>query len=447
MHLLIAALVSMPLFSTFFQGEALEKVIGCFTLQEGYCAVVSQTTGWGGDPQTVLRYLDENGMPSGSIQIENGGEPLSACAFQNGVAVFCIDSPGTLSRLIFVDGEEGWAAEFQGEFLGGGVVKPGDEGLFLAGNDLAGESPVRLAAVDPQGAVTMDSEYQEFQLDVADMAVRGGDVSVLGGREQPAWNHDFAVVFPLSGEEFNYAPGPGRFIPAGIIPAGQGYYLLSNAITDGNDLVGSVQVIKTTDDMGVEWTASLSGESWINAAGLALTGEGIAVAGWSNSLPFSEVNRSDLILCEFSEEGQLLWSVLHGGDNPDYGLQIGGCPDGGLLVSGCTVGDLYDGWVLRVDSTGSQEPQGINGEEPVPLHAVSVLASPSSNGSIRVTLQGFRELPETVRLLDMAGRTVEEKTYSGGILEFSRLPAGVYTVFAQDGEASVSARAVVTGGL
>ena len=184
----------------------------------------------------------------------------------------------------------------------------------------------------------------------------------------------------------------------------------------------------------------------MNAGSSAATGEGIVLTGWSNSLPFSESNRSDLLLLEYSADGELLWTREYGGDTPDYGLEILTCSDGGFAVSGCAVTDLYQGWLLRTDSTGSVQEQGIHWpEEPVPV--ISVLSCPGRNGSLDVALsQGYPGIVE-VAVIDMAGRIVLSKAAAGGQeLSFEGLPAGVYSITAEAGGITSSTRAAVLGG-
>lgn len=450
MYYLLQLLIAIPFFSTFVESEGSERFIDCFPFQNGYCAVATSLDDWGGAPQTVLRYLDPNGMPSGSYTFGGGGEPVSACALSDGVAVLSIDLPGNTTRLFFKSPSEEWTAEFPGQFTEGACIEKLGTTIYVAGNDLPGDSPVRLAAVNELGSVTMNQEYPSHTFDVADVTLKDGEVCILGGSEQPGWQRDIVILFPLSGQEYHYQPLPGRFSSVSAISMSGGYCILANAMTDENGLIGEVFVLKTTEEMTVAWTASLTGSSWISGADMIPVTGGFTAAGWSNSIPPSEVNRSDLLLFRYSDTGELVWSRLIGEGTPDYGIGIEPASENDLLVSGCTVDGLYNGWAMRTDSTGSLEPQGVQEEASCEL-TVSLLSSPAYGGRLSVGIVSGISGIMSVRVMDMSGRIVAVKTVNHCIsdtsfLDFSGLPSGVYTVIVASDAAAASVRAVVLGG-
>lgn len=183
---------------------------------------------------------------------------------------------------------------------------------------------------------------------------------------------------------------------------------------------------------------------------ISLADGGFALCGWTNSLPFSESDRSDLMLCRFDENGELLWNVNHGTPSTDYGLCLTGVSDGGFAVSGCVTENLYQGWVLKTDSLGSIEPQGIEYTENTGF-CIHQLTNPITDGNLSFNVNTSVSRQLEISIYDMAGRRVTmlntpvaegESTINKPI----SLPSGIYTVRVSDGISESVFHSVVLGG-
>ena len=445
MLFLFLSLLSLPVFFHEFTGEGEFKTVGCLEAAGGYFAVLSARESWQSSPRTNLFYLDYQGTSTLSYYLGGFLEPLEVCQFAGKKTIVCRDRTSDSTVLIQVGGANSVPAVFPEEFLGGVFMEPMAGGITLAGNDLPGDGEVRTAFLDDQLTVLSDQLYPECVMDVADVSYIDGETCVLGSSGQSGWQSDIVLFFPSSLEQYHYQPQTGRFTPVCILPLEDGCMVAANAMTDQNGMVGEIFVMRLDGNMTVQWTAWLGGESWVNAASAAATGEGMAVAGWTNDLPFSETDRSDLLLLEYSSQGDLLWTREYGGGTPDYGLSIGTCSDGGFMVSGCFSDYLYQGLLLRTDSTGSLEGQGIQGPDDTGRY-LSVMSNPSLEGTITVDLVREPAPGISVLVIDMTGRTVARTMANSCTVSFHGLPAGVYTVVALGGESVYRVSAAVLGG-
>jgi hypothetical protein len=248
-------------------------------------------------------------------------------------------------------------------------------------------------------------------------------------------------------EVLHFMPRPGRFSPVELLPLDEGCIVVCNAVTGDNGQIGGLFLMKLDDLLSIDWTVILYGESWLSASAADATGEGIIVTGWTNDLPLSEVNRSDILLAEFSLDGDLLWTMTHGGGTVDYALDVTTCTDGGFAVSGCFADDLYNGLVLRTDSLGTLEGMGLE-EQGTEQPLVSVLQNPSRCGTIGILLPEGMGTDVSVSLIDLSGRIVERTSAAGGgTASFTGVPPGVYLVQVSNAPAMQTIKVTVAGGV
>ncbi len=442
--ILFLAILSLPVFTHEFTGDGEITARGCVEDATGYFAICTERDFPGGLPESFAVYLDINGSTTMSHPAGTGLEILKLCSFAGGFTALG-QNPSTNSTAVFQVNEPNLCTEFQDQFMERAVMVPMGNQLMVAGNDFPDVPSVRVAVLDDNLELLSNNDYQGMNMMVADVSSVGGEYCVLGSTEQSGWQSDITLFFPETSAEYHFQPMPGRFEPVGIEPLEDGCVVIANSITDQNGMVGEIFLMKLASDMSAEWTASLGGASWLNATSSDITGEGIAVAGWTNDLSLSETNRSDLLIAEFSAEGQLLWTGEYGGDTADYALEIETCEDGGFLVSGCYVAGYYQGLLLRTDSLGTLAGMGLEpGHENTSF--VSVYCNPSTDNSITVHVPEGDSRGAEVLILDMTGRTVRSAEPLNGVAIFNGLSAGIYLVVANTGSEIASARVVVTGG-
>ena len=440
--MLTILLAVLPVFSREIITEDDLVVVGCIEQESGYFAVMSRGEEWNSRPKTYLLYTDRYGTGTLGYYYGSTLEPLDVFPFAEKSTMLFYDWAESSTKMYQIGGG---SAVFQGQFEGGvHTVSPGEE-LTVAGNDSPGDGPVRVAVTDSELNVLSNQLYPSCVMDVAGAACINGETCILGSSEQSGWQRDMVLFFPGTMEEYHFQPQTGRFTPAGIQPLEDGCLVVSSAMTEANGMIGEIFVMRLSTGMEVQWTASLGGDSWMNASSTTSTGQGMVMTGWTNSLPFSESNRADLLMAEFSSDGDLLWTREYGGGTPDYGLSVNTCSDGGFIVSGCFCGELYNGLLLRTDSTGSIEAQGIS-DQSTPARFLWVQSNPSRDGVLGVLVGNVPPEGVQVSVMDMAGRVVRNTHACSGNVTFHGLPSGSYVVLANNGNTTCRTSAVILGG-
>lgn len=444
-HLLLAV-TALPVFLSEISRAGEIFTIGTIQNSNGYFTVSNVRHYPGAVPEIYLRYLDNQGTGTLGYYLGGENEALQLCGFAGKKTILVRKPLQNAVIVLQVGGAETDYPVFQDQFLGGAAMFAGTEQLVLAGNDSPGDPAVRVAVMNLELEVLSNQLFPDVQMEVASVSSVGGEICVLGSTGLSGWERDMTLFFPGTMEVRHYMPQTGRFTPVDLLPLEEGCIVVCNTETDDNGQVGGVFIMKLDGDLAIQWTAVLYGEGWISASAADVTGEGIVVTGWTNDLPMSEVNRSDMLLAEFSLEGDLLWTMIHGGNTVDYGLDVTTCTDGGFAVSGCFVEELYNGLVLRTDSLGTLAGMGLEEQGTVqPL--VSVLQNPSCGGTISVLLLETTGTYVSVSLLDLAGRVVGR---ASGTLEncvsFSGIPPGIYLVQAFSPLETHTMKVTVTGG-
>ena len=454
---LLLILLSLPNFSSVIPSDGAQTVIYTGETSNGYLALGSLFPSWGGSAHLAIYTLNETGMVSSSGSASFKGEPVCAARLSEGAAVVCIDREHGISRLSHIDdsGIEQWVTDFDGEFDSNAFVISSGTDILLAGNDALTPLVPRIALLSEQGVVQWNYDFTENTFEVRDVCSYNDQIFVLGCSEQPGWWSDIELMVTdgngCNPQYFSLPCVDGRYSPEAIQVDARGIFLLVNTMTTSNGMVYDGQLIKLNFSMEIQWTVTISSFSWTRGVEMiSLADGGFALCGWTNSLPFSESDRSDLMLCRFNENGELLWNVTHGTPSTDYGLSLTGVSDGGFAVSGCVTEDLYQGWVLKTDSLGSIQPQGIEYTEDTGF-SVHQLSNPITDGNLCFKVNAPESCLLSVCVYDMAGRRVIILNTSvvqgeNAINQAISLPSGIYTVRVSDGISELIFRSVVLGG-
>ena len=438
---LLLILMSHPCFSSVIPSDGAQTVVYAGETGAGYLALGSLFPSWGGYAHLAIYTLNETGTVTSSGNASFNGEPVCAAQLPEGAAVVCIDRENGISRLSLIDesGIEQWVTDFVGGFDANAFVRPAGTDILLAGNDALTPLVPTLALLSEQGDVLWNYDYTENQFEVRDVCRYGDQIFILGCSEQPGWQSDINLMVTdsngLNPQYFFIPCIDGRFSPEAIVVDSRGIFLQVNTMTGSNGMIYEGQLIKLNFSMEIQWTGTLTGSGWIRGVDMiSLADGGFALCGWTNSLPFSESDRSDLMLCKFT----------------DYGLCLTGVSDGGFAVSGCVTEDLYQGWVLKTDSLGNIEPQGIEYTENIAF-SIHQLSNPITDGNLSFLVNAPVSGIFKICIYDMAGRrvTVLNTAVAQGenaINHSISLPSGIYTVLVSNGLSESVFRSVVLGG-
>ncbi len=450
---LLSALICLPCFSSVLQSEGAQSVVYGREIATGYLSVAALSSGWGGIPQTVIYKLDQYGMVS-SEAASFSGEPVASADFQNGIVTLCADTGDETATLVFIDnsGTEQWETSFTGQYLSQVTLCTENSTVFLTSS---GRGFIEVVGIDSNGNILWETDYPEIDISVRDISVSNDNLYILGTSEQPGWQSDLCVLLlDLSGgnpELHRILPETGRYSPEAIVADSRGVFVLVNTMTEMNNMCYETQLIKLDQAFSILWMESLSGTSWNRGTDLVSLPEGdFVLCGWTNSLPMSESNRSDLLMCRYTETGELLWERKHGSSSPDYGLSIASVSDGGFAVSGCVTEDVYQGLLLKTDSLGLLETQSAG--EAVPTHfEVSIMNNPVRNALLSMSVEALETGYLNILVHDLTGRIVQEISsvvaQGENILNLSvQLPNGVYSVRVCSESDESSFRVVVCGG-
>lgn|GEM_PF-1685254 len=457
MLLLLGALTALPCFSTVLHSDGAQSVVGTVETPYGYLALGSISPSWAGVPALETHLMDQTGIVLSSETVSFPGEPVCTVEFQGGSLVVCIDRENSRCRIACLDGTGAvlWLTVFSGEFCERTAICITGTSILIAGNDSSSSLTPRLAELNLQGEILWDTEYPDTECEVRGLCSYNGQIYVAGASSVSWPQIDLCLmVLDENGENLQFhtiLSGGGRYSVESVEADSRGIFLLVNSMTESTDMIYRMHLVKLNYSMEVLWTGSLSGSSWIMGTDMvSIENAGFAVCGWTNSLPFSESNRSELMLCAFSENGELLWNREYGTLSTDYGLGISGTSDGGFVVSGCVTENFYQGWVLKTDSLGNLTGQGVEHPEPSAFSACSS-NNPSKSGILSMFVTADRAELVYVTVYDMAGRTVEElqaEVFPGSniIGMTSALPCGVYSVRVESSQAEAVFRATVVGG-
>jgi len=452
---LFLIVTGLPDFYSVFQSQSAQKLVCASETASGYIVVGSLQQGWGGASGTVVYTTDQYGTVMSQTVPTVSGEPVDASELQNGVVVVCNAAAEGVTSLIFFSnsGEEQWLTQYSAEFFQNAAVCSSGANAVVAGNV---SGVVRVSKLNSSGDIAWNTGYPSAGFSVRGVCAYNGEIFVVGSREDSGWNSSLCILALNSTGElqqlYTLFPGEGRILPVAVEADSRGLFILINAMTDANNMIGETRLVKLNSAMEHQWTAVAAGRSWETGTGLVpLPGGDFAVCGWTNSIPVSESNRSDLSIWRFSDSGELLWTRTHGTVCADYGLSVSSVSDGGLLVSGCVTETLYQGWLLKTDSLGFVGSQGVE-ESPGGEFSAVLLANPVVSGFISFALNCTEPGIVEVIMYDTAGRSVAMFTTSvvtgENLLNLSScVPTGVYCVAVSNSIDQLVFRAVVCGGM
>ncbi|MCK5785388.1 MAG: T9SS type A sorting domain-containing protein [Candidatus Sabulitectum sp.] len=452
---LLNLLLSLPCFSTVIESEYPQLFSYSKETGSGYMTLGNLSSSWGGVPHLVTYTFDEYGMISSQTTASFPGALQNATDVQDGMVVVCSDSDNGVVRVAGIDetGSENWLTVFAGEFAENAVVRDSGSDILLAGNDA---EALRIARLNYSGEVLWSIPYPEIDLSVCDISAYNGDIYVLCQVEQSSWDRGISILVlnETGGDPQLFAVGlpAWRYSPVSIEADPRGLFILANVMTEENNMIYESMLLKLNYFMEIQWAGSRNGTSWERGTDLLLLNEGFTVCGWTNSLSFSESNRSDLFVCNYDENGELLWDRTHGTSSTDYGLDVSQVSDGGFLFSGCVTEEFYKGWLLKTDSLGFLVPQGF--ENPAnPSFSAVLTSNPLRSGALSFTVNCTESRMLEISIFDIAGRIVTEtsSTVQSGestVDIVHSLPPGIYSVriLLPTEDREICLRAVVPGG-
>lgn len=450
----ISILLALPCFSSVLQSENPQVFVFSREIPGGYLSHGSLSAGWGGNPRLVTYTFDQYGEVTSQTAATFAGEPVSATDHQSGSVLVCVSGEDDLSRVVYIDdtGIEEWITVIYGESQDNSAVCSAGSDVIVAGDNAGIPRVIRLGS---QGTVLWDTNYLSVSLSVRDVCAYNGEVFVLGTNDEPEWERNGCLLvmdsLGESSELHTIFSGEGRFSPVAIAVDSRGLFILMNAMTLENNMIYEASLVKLNFELEIQWSSTLTGASWDRGTDLiALSNGGFVMCGWTNSLTPSDMNRSDMTLCAFSENGAISWERTYGTPQPDYGLSLSAVSDGGFLISGCVTDDSYQGWLVKTDSLGYLEQQGISALTSS-LFSSMPLSNPVNNGMFSFTVNTPDSGNCKIVIYDMTGRVVlcraAELSSGENNLNFSAdVPSGIYSVRVSSGEYQSAFRFVVCEG-
>ncbi len=177
--------------------------------------------------------------------------------------------------------------------------------------------------------------------------------------------------------------GTGDDAPFGLTRTDDNAYVLCGDATSNDDDVSGnhggsdIWVLKIDDTGKILWENSFGSPGNDDNNSVTLTTDGGYIVGGSvyysggnvTTPHYGHNDEYDIWVFKLARDGRLVWQNSLGGTGRDYEQDVHATPDGGCLVSGYTTSDdidvsghhgdtsNYDGWVVKLDSTGSIEWQ------------------------------------------------------------------------------------------
>lgn len=393
----------MPNFSSVIDSEYPASVFFTKEIPSGYLALAAVASDWGGAENLIFYTIDELGSVNTVELHEELINPIKACSLLDGVLVVS-NAPLTITSFSNY-GVENWQLSFAGLFSDFASLCLLDTDLILVGN--SGLSP-KVVKLDEFGLLEWDIILSD-SFEVIDVASYDENIFVLGTNDIGNWKSEVSVwKLDSSGNTVDLQTiqqDSGLYNPVAIAVISEGIFLLENALTPMSGMITERVLLKLNTAYQIEWSRSISGSSWERAVALLiLSDKSVITVGWTNSLPISESNRSDLFLTKTGANGEEIWTREYGTSSTDYGLNVSPVSDGGFVVAGSVTEGLYKGWVLKTDSLGLLESQGIENSEFENIVA-EVLVNPSTHISLVVNSGVVEE--GSVSLFDLSGRLLQ----------------------------------------
>ena len=115
----------------------------------------------------------------------------------------------------------------------------------------------------------------------------------------------------------------------------------SGALVSTNSGSTDVFVRKYTSDGEVAWTQQFGTTALDFALGLAVSGDGIYVVGYTTGdLQGSTTGKNDAFVRKYASDGTMIWTQQFGTAESDEAWAVAGGDDGSIYITGDTAGDL-----------------------------------------------------------------------------------------------------------
>ncbi len=406
MFSILCFLIAMPNFSSVIDSEYSSSVFHVKEISSGYLAFATLASDWGGAENLIIYGIDEYGFVNSSELHDELVNPVKACDLQSGVVVVCNEPLLVTSFSNY--GVQNWQV-FLPELLSNfASVCLHNTDLILAGNN--GVLP-KVVKLDELGVFEWEITLTD-SFEVIDVTSYEENIFVLGVKDLGNWESEVCIwKLNSAGNTLDLQiiqQDPGLYNPVVIDVVADGIFLLENALTSLNGMISERVLIKLDSDYQIEWTRLIAGSSWERAVALfTLSDNSVVTVGWTNSLLMSESNRSDLFLTKTGSGGDEIWTRRYGTSSTDYGLNVAPVSDNGFVLGGCVTDGFYNGWILKTDSSGFLEPQGIENSKFEEIDA-ELLLNPSTQISLVVNSGVVQD--GSVVLFDLSGRMINRQS-------------------------------------
>lgn len=258
------------------------------------------------------------------------------------------------------DGDVGW-----------GIHQTGDGGYIIVGSTAtfgSGEYDVWLIKTDPDGVIEWNRTY-------------GGE----------GWDVGWSIQETSEG---------GYIITGATMSYGSGHY--------------DLWLIKTDERGDVLWNLTYGGADWDVGYSVQQTRDGgYIVAGCTRSLGFGDW---DALLLRVDMEGEVVWNRTYGGSYEDGGWFVRETEDGGFIIAGyrtASRGEMADAWIIKTDEEGEMLWSILyGGEDDDWFFSVQVIKGgyilAGSTGSF-----GAGDYDYWLMKVDEEGKVLWNKTYGG----------------------------------
>ena len=255
------------------------------------------------------------------------------------------------------------------------VVMLPEGGYLMAGRTAShgeGDTDMHVIKLTTSGDILWNKRYGEEESEEASdvLPASDGGYLVVGSADdydEPGLRNVRIVKLNTEGDilwEKSY--GKPNSINSGnavVATDDGGYLIIGNSISVEPDATSNVYAVKIDVSGNVLWENTYGGETNEEGKDIAVTPEGFAIVG--NTESYGE-GRWDMWLLRIDKEGQEIARHAYGGKDNEMGNAVITTQDGGLFLGGYSYsfskGSL-DAWVVKVDAAGQQQWHKSFGQE------------------------------------------------------------------------------------
>ena len=345
-----------------------------------------------------------------------------------------------------------WAKTFggTGSESGQSVQQTSDGGYIIAGKTASlgsGNEDIYLIKTDSSGDTLWTKTFGETSLDEGfsvQQTSDGGYIIVGNAGEYLLESYVYLIKTDDSGDTLWTKTYGGTSLDGGnsVQQTNDGGYIIAGWTRSFGAGDMDVYLIKTDESGDTLWTKTFGGQSSDQGQSVKQTSDGgYIIVGWTGSFGAGD---SDVYLIKTDGSGDTLWTKTFGGTDLDWGYSVQQTNDGGYIVAGRTrsfgAGDM-DVYLIKTDANGDITT-GIAAQANSAL-SVKIHPNPTSKYlNISATLQGNDALQ--YQIFNTLGITLNSsKTTSNDFsIDVSALPAGIYFIHLQSGNAKTVQRFV-----